>query len=79
MNEKVKISITLDRDIVEWIDEVAEGVGMSRSEFINFVLSGGREASDFIDKLFDKWFNQKKTELKSRLGFQPAIAKKEAR
>ncbi|MEM3703357.1 MAG: ribbon-helix-helix domain-containing protein [Candidatus Bathyarchaeia archaeon] len=76
---KKVISLTLDEDIIQWVDEVAEGIGMSRSEFINFVLSGGREASDFIDKLFDKWFNQKKAELKSRLGFQPAIAKKEAR
>jgi len=76
---KVKISIALDKDVLEWLDEVAENLGMSRSEFINMVLSGGRDARKLVDEIVDKWFDRKKSEIKSRLGFQPVIARKEER
>ena len=74
---KVKISIALDKDVLEWLDEVAENLGMSRSEFINMVVSGGRDARKLVDEIVDKWFDRKKSEIKSRLGFQPTLAKKE--
>jgi predicted transcriptional regulator len=76
---KVKISIALDEDVLEWIDEIAENLRMSRSEFINMVLSGGRDARKLVDEIIDKWFDRKKSEIKSRLGFQPVIARKEER
>jgi predicted transcriptional regulator len=76
---KVKISIALDEDVLEWIDEIAENLRMSRSEFINMVLSGGRDARKLVDEIVDKWFDRKKSEIKSRLGFQPVIARKEER
>ena len=64
---KEKVSITLDKEVLAWVDEAAKGTGMSRSEFINFVLSGGRDAKDMFDTMIDKWFDQKKTELKDAL------------
>lgn len=73
------VSLTLDEDVIKWVDEVARNLRMSRSEFINMVLSGGRDANKLVDEIIDKWFDRQKSEIKSRLGFQPAIAKKEAR
>ena len=64
---KVKVSITLDKEILSWVDEAAQGTDMSRSEFINFVLSGGRDSKEMLDMVIDKWFNQKKTEIKDAL------------
>jgi len=64
---KVKVSIALDEDVLEWTDEVAKGLGMSRSEFINMVLGGGRDAKELVDKVIDKWFDRKKSEIKARL------------
>ncbi len=61
---KKKVSITLDEDVLIWIDEAAGGLGMSRSEFINFVFSGGRDAKLIeIDKIVDQWYFQKKAEI----------------
>ena len=73
------VCLTLDEDVINWVDEVAENLRMSRSEFINMVLSGGRDARKLVDEIVDKWFDRKKSEIKSRLDFQPVIAKKEAR
>jgi hypothetical protein len=61
------------------VDKIAESLGMSRSEFVNMILSGGRDANKLVDEIIDKWFDRKKSEIKSRLGFQPLMAKKEAR
>ena len=55
---KVKVSIALDEDVLKWTDEVAKGLGMSRSEFINMVLGGGRDAKELVDKVIDKWFDR---------------------
>jgi hypothetical protein len=77
--EKIKICLTLEKDVLEWTDKVAKSLGMTRSEFINMVLSGGRDANKLVDEIIDKWFDRKKSEIKSRLGFQPVMAKKEAR
>jgi hypothetical protein len=76
---KIIVSLTLDKDVVEWVDKIAESLGMSRSEFVNMILSGGRDANKLVDEIIDKWFDRKKSEIKSRLGFQPLMAKKEAR
>ena len=64
MPQKKKIvSMTLDEDVVEWLDEIAENLDMSRSEFVNMILSGGRDAKNLMDKVVDNWFDQKKTEV----------------
>lgn len=64
---KVKVSIALDEDVLEWVNDVAENLEMSRSEFINMILSGGRDAKELVDKMIDKWFDRKKSEVKARL------------
>lgn len=64
---KKKVLISMDIDVLEWVDEAAQGTSMSRSEFINFVLSGGRDSTEMLDIVIDKWVNQKKTELKVAL------------
>lgn len=64
---KVRISLTLDEDVLEWTDEVAGNLEMSRSEFINMILSGGRDAKELVDEIIDKWFDRKKSEIKARL------------
>ena len=61
------VSIFLDEDVLNVVDETARNLGMSRSEFINFVLSAGLQAKEQIDKLIDKWFDQKKAEMKAKL------------
>ena len=61
------VSITMDEDVLAWVDKSATGTGMSRSEFINFVLSGGRDSTEMLDMVIDKWANQKVTKLKDAL------------
>ena len=67
MAKKKIISVTLDEDVVQWVDEVSKNLGMSRSEFMNMTLSGGRDAHDMVDKAIDKWFDKKKADAKSKL------------
>jgi len=64
---KAKVSLTLDKEILSWVDKSAQGTNMSRSEFINFVLSGGRDSTEMLDMVIDKWANQKVTKLKDAL------------
>ena len=61
------VSIFLDEDVLNIIDETARNLGMSRSEFINFVFSGAIHAKELMDKIIDKWFDQKKAEMKAKL------------
>jgi len=67
MPRKKIISVTLDEDLVQWVDEVSKNLGMSRSEFLNMTLSGGRDARDMVDKAIDRWFDHKKADAKSKL------------
>ena len=67
MPRKKIISVTLDEDVIQWVDEVSKNLGMSRSEFLNMTLSGGRDARELVDQAIDKWFDKKKTEAKSKL------------
>lgn len=62
-----KVLISMEEDVLAWVDETATVIGMSRSEFINFVLSGGRDAKEMLDTVIDKWFDQKKTLYKKAL------------
>jgi len=64
---KKKVSIALDEEVLEHIDKISKSLGMSRSEFINFVFSGAIHAKELMDKIIDKWFDQKKAEMKAKL------------
>lgn len=62
-NEKVIVALTIDKDVLEATDETAEGLGMSRSAYINMILSGARDSRDIIEKFMDKLFDRKKSAL----------------
>jgi hypothetical protein len=66
MKKKI-ISVTLDEDVIQWVDEVSKNLEMSRSEFLNMTLSGGRDANGLVEKVIDSWFDQKKADAKSKL------------
>jgi hypothetical protein len=63
MPQKKIISLTLDEDVIVWLDEIAKSLGMSRSEFVNMILSGGKDARNMLDKLVDNWFDRKKADV----------------
>ena len=55
-NEKVVISIRINRDQLAIIDEIAKRIDISRNEVINQCLDYAIENSDFKDK--DKFINE---------------------
>jgi len=62
--KKVKVSLTLDSDVVEWIDKASEGMGMNRSEFVNFVLRGGIDAKEKIESLMTEMLEKRKEKIR---------------
>ena len=36
--EKIRLTLTLDRDLVEWADKVAKKLNFSRSSYFNYLL-----------------------------------------
>jgi predicted transcriptional regulator len=66
-HEKVAVTITLDRDVLEAIDETAKALRVTRSAYLNMVCSGARDANEAIEKALDKWFERKKSEIMAKL------------
>ena len=62
--KKVKVSLTLDSDVVEWIDKASEGMCMNRSEFVNFVLRGGIDAKEKIESLMTEMLEKQKEKIR---------------
>lgn len=50
MQKKVKIAITIDREILERVEDSAERSGLNRSQAINLFVRMGIVMMDSIDK-----------------------------
>lgn len=62
--DKVQTSITLDEELLEWVDSVAEGADMSRSAVINFILRIVRDNKQLLSAIIETHIDKEKARLK---------------
>ena len=49
--QKVHVNITIDEDLNEWLDKMAERLRMNKSQLINNLISMGQDDVNLLDKM----------------------------
>jgi len=66
MNRKVRVTLTLSKDVLKRINKLAKGVGLSRSSFVEMVFTVSKDLESMIANGIRKASAEEKTETETQ-------------